>query len=142
VILFVASLMLSGFTTGMAADSVVSSPGPILTSAGVVHATPGMLTVVGNHFTPGGPIYLVLFDHAGAKLDSSVWTRGVVTRFDENGNYAYDGVLHETLGAVCGAAAMVQAYDEQAATWSNLLFIDKDSGKCGMSPPDGRRRAA
>jgi hypothetical protein len=134
--------MLPGFSTGVAADAVVSSPGPILTSAGAAHATPGMLTVVGKHFTPDGPVYLVLFDHAGAKLDSSVWTKAVVTNFDENGNYAYDGALHETLGAVCGVAAMAQAYDEQAAAWSNLLFIDKDSGQCGMSPPDGLRRAA
>ena len=133
-ILVVLHLIIAGSLSGLAQSSIHGENGPLLTFAGATMEQPGMLTVKGANFSPEGSVYLVLFDRDGAKLGASHWITPDAMYSDSAGNYAYTGVIHETLGGLCGPGAMTQAYDEATRKWSNIVFVERQSWECARGP--------
>jgi hypothetical protein len=111
-----------------------SPPVPSLTNVSATTQTPALFTITGNDFTPGGRVYLAIYDQMGAKLYETRWiTASLATT--GMGHEAGDGPLGQTLMAIpggslheafanlCGATAMMRGYDETSTTWSDWLSV-------------------
>ena len=75
-LVFAALLALSGtFAANAATDATVVSPGarPSLTGVDGAQAS-GTITVTGRAFTPGGRVYVALYDVWGTALYETRWT--------------------------------------------------------------------
>ena len=118
---------------GAAADQPVS--GPRLTDVSATGRTSTLFTVDGAGFTPGGRIYLAVYDQLGTRLyETRSVTASLATtvRHHEmgegpNGGYRRTtpgGALHEAFDHLCGATAMMRALDQTTATWSNWLTVE------------------
>jgi hypothetical protein len=103
--------------------------GPTLTGDGAVTETPGTITVVGQSFTPGSRVYVVLYDQWGNGLSQSRWTSAQSTIYstdrsqDTAVGFLRAGSINETFSRRCGTTAMVRAYDEETTIWSNWVDI-------------------
>lgn len=150
--------------------------------------SPGSVIVTGHGFTPGGEVYIALYDQWGMQLHETRWINASRTVYGPNGSrdpangYDRGGTVNETFGAsetvygpngsqdpangyvrgtsdttivggsetvygpngsqdpatgfvqgepgreiagsLCGTAVMVRTYDEQTATWSDMLDVD------------------
>src|SRR5690606_1638571 len=82
----VLALLLGGATGGRlaAADpgmaGASAAPLPSLTDVSAGTRTPDLFTVAGTDFTPGGLVYLAVYDQMGAKLYETRWvTASLVT---------------------------------------------------------------
>jgi hypothetical protein len=103
--------------------------GPALTSAAGIAGAPGTIAVTGSGFTPGGRVYVALYDVWGAKLYETRWTAASPTGYGPNGSqdpavgFDHGGALSAIFGRLCGTTPMVRAYDESTETWSNWLDV-------------------
>jgi hypothetical protein len=94
----------------------------------------GLFTVTGNGFTAGGRVYLAIYDQMGAQLYETRWitvSLPLVALTGPTGHEASSipgsdrgGMLRETFANLCGATAMMRAYDEATATWSNWVTVE------------------
>src|SRR3954465_3590920 len=50
-----------------------SPPVPSLTNVSATTQTPALFTITGIDFTPGGRVYLAIYDQMGAKLYETLW---------------------------------------------------------------------
>jgi hypothetical protein len=111
-----------------------AAPAPSLIDVSATTQTPALFTVTGTGFTPGGRVYLAIYDQMGARLYETRWvTAGLATttRHHEPGDGMLPptavttpgGNLSEAFGHLCGANAMMRALDQQTATWSNWLPV-------------------
>jgi hypothetical protein len=107
-----------------------TTAGPTLKGTAAVAGLPGSIAVTGDGFTPGGRIYVALYDLWGAKLLGTRWTAASPTVYGRDGSidpaagFAAGGALAVRFAGLCGATPMVRAYDEATETWSNLLDVD------------------
>lgn len=110
-------------------------PVPSLTDVSAITQTPDLFTVTGEDFTPGGRVYLAIYDPMGAKLYETRWvvaSRATTDLRHQLGDGALGlspvavpgGTLREAFGQLCGATAMMRALDETTATWSDWLTVD------------------
>jgi hypothetical protein len=112
----------------IAAPTAASPAGPILSAATV--AAPGAIDVTGDGFTPGGRVYVALYDIRGTRLNETRWTAASPTVYGRDGSqdpaagFAPGGALAERFANLCGATPLVRAYDEATERRSNWLDVD------------------
>ena len=115
---------------GGASAAEATSVTPLLISAATISPTTrdaGMIVVTGDTFTPGGQVYIALYDQWGQRLFENRWTTASPDVFGDNGSldpargYQAGGLLQESFDHLCGATVMVRAYDQGTASWSNWL---------------------
>jgi hypothetical protein len=107
--------------------------GPTIVSAVVSNQSAGSITVYGQGFSPNDRVYLVISDQKGAKLYPTRWITstpltGYISGFMVNSPEGHpiaavdpDGIVQETFDNLCGANAMVRAYDQGTEIWSNWV---------------------
>jgi hypothetical protein len=134
------SLALVGTTSVDAALTAATPTGPILTIAAIA---PGSIAVSGRGFTPGGRVYVALYDVWGTKLYETRWTAASATASgrdgsrDPAGGFFAGGTLRERFDHLCGATPMVRAYDEATETWSAWLDTDTSAFGAAYFGPNG-----
>lgn len=116
----------------------VSLPAP---TTGLFTATTGLFSVAGHEFTPGGRVYLAIYDQMGAKLYETRWVTAAAAGGypigGENGHAQSSspgGTLRESFANLCGAKAMMRALDSATATWSNWLTVEPTCGVPAYGP--------
>jgi hypothetical protein len=114
------------------APTPVPVPVPRLTDVSATTQTPRLFTVTGTGFTPGGRVYLAIYDQMGAQLYETRWITASPALAVEAGPTDHEaafidgsgGTLRETFANLCGATAMMRAYDEATTTWSTWLPVE------------------
>jgi hypothetical protein len=86
--------------------ALAPAPPPSLADVSATTQTPALFTVAGKGFTPGGRVYLAIYDQMGARLYETRW------------------VVASPVAGLCGAAAMMRALDEATAAWSDWLPVE------------------
>ena len=117
-----------------AADLCPSVAIPSLADVSAATETTRLFTVTGNGFTPGGRVYLAIYDQMGKQLYETRWiTAGLplLVLMGPTGHEAASlpgagrgGMLRETFANLCGATAMMRAYDIETRTWSTWLTVE------------------
>ena len=118
------------------ANDVVAPP--LLAVMDYDEATDQVL-VAGSGFTPGGEVYLAIYDQMGRQLyenrrvtaSSPVSTYDAGMRRELGRTFEYispGGELMEGFGGLCGAAAMIRALDNATERWSNWQVIQPPCG--------------
>ena len=143
-------LCLGSTQIASAAPAVITAP--VLNTVVLSSGLPGDIMVSGHGFTPGGRVYIALYDQWGMVLHETRWVTasthnfqppqdlapGAGFSFDTSGNIAEAFPLdwaveasapvlgHGTTmaGVDCAAAVMVRAYDRSTATWSAMVDVD------------------
>ena len=142
--------LLGATTISLRAAGQESSAGarPVLLAAAAAAFTPRITTVSGDGFTPGGEVYIALYDQWGSKLHETRLTAASGTMFGPNGSvdpslgYHAGGRLTESFGGLCGATAMVRAFDRGSATWSNWLDVDSTAARLAHYGENGSQDPA
>jgi hypothetical protein len=124
------------------------APAPNLIDVSATTQTPALFTVTGTDFTPGGRVYLAIYDQMGAKLYETRWieaspTTTILRHELGDGPRGGDlvtvgGTLQASFGHLCGATAMMRALDETTTTWSNWLTVAPACG-ADVEPRSGPR---
>ncbi len=140
-------------STGSASATHVDSK--LLIDVVAIPQSPGSIVVSGQNFTPGGTVYIAMYDQWGMQLYPTRWVFASTPVFGPNGSqdpaqgYVRGGSIREVFtdtpaiygpngsqdpangyvaassaGNLCGATAMIRAFDRQTSVWSNLLDID------------------
>jgi hypothetical protein len=128
----VALAVLGILVVGASADAPAParSSGPVLTAVLASAAQPGSISVSGEGFTPGGDVYVAIYDTWGAELHETRWTTASIAAYGPSGSldpalgYHAGGRVSESFAGLCGNAIMLRAFDRQAAVWTNLLDVD------------------
>src|SRR5215203_7013438 len=123
-----------GNSGAVAADIRPSVAIPSLTDVSATTQTPRLFTVTGNGFTPGGRVYLAIYDQMGAQLYETRWSTAGLPVLALMGPTGHEprpllgsgrgGMLHEAFANLCGATAMMRAYDLETDTWSTWLTVE------------------
>lgn len=136
----------------LATAAPVVAPVPVLSTVVRSSGLPDEIMVSGHGFTPGGEVYVALYDQWGMVLHETRWvtasTRsyqppqdlppGESFSFDTGGNiaeaFALDWAVLDAApvtgqvttmdGIDCAAAVMVRAFDRSTAIWSAMLDVD------------------
>ena len=138
-----AGLALSVASVAADAPAPARTSGPVLTQVLASAALPGTISVSGEGFSPGGEVYIAIYDTWGATLHETRWTTASTAVYGANGSldpalgYRSPGRVSEAFTRVCGAAIMVRAFDQQAAVWTNLLDVDSASLAPAHFGPNG-----
>jgi hypothetical protein len=115
-------------------------PVPILIDVSATTESPALFTVAGAGFTPGGRVYLAIYDQMAAKLYETRWIVAspdpavLAGPTDHQAAGSHGGTLREAFANLCGATAMMRALDEATATWSNWLTVEP---ACAAHPATG-----
>jgi len=116
------------------ATSKLSQPAPILGHVPNA-AQPDSFSVAGAYFTPGGKVYLAIYDQAGQALYENRWVNATKpltpyeagienNRGSQNAVPSPGGAIHETFDHLCGVKAMIRALDVVTARWSDWIMIE------------------
>jgi hypothetical protein len=115
-------------------DDPVLVPVPSLTDVSATTQTARLFTVTGTGFTPGGRVYLAIYDQMGAQLYETRWITAslpLLTVLGPTGHegaslagFGRGGTLREAFANLCGATAMMRAYDEATTMWSTWLTVE------------------
>jgi hypothetical protein len=103
---------------------------PVLTGAVCTGETQGSLIVVGEQFMPGAEVDVVLFELGNPHPVLIGATRASFSITGRNGStdpalgFQPGGIVGIALGFWCQQPGMAQAYDRQAATWTNQLHVN------------------
>ena len=168
---------------GPSASAQSGTSGPVLSIASAVSPPSSLIAVVGEGFSPGGLVYIAVYDQWGVELHEHLWTVASAAHYGPHGSqdpalgYVPSGYINEVIdlfpapvygphgsmdpaqgysggsdvaqepgaiygphgsqdpaqgyvpagdeatGLACGHDLMVRAYDQQAATWSNLVDV-------------------
>jgi hypothetical protein len=129
----IAAITLGNGTVG-ATDLRPSVATPSLVDVSATTLTPRLFTVTGSGFTPGGRVYLAIYDQMGAQLYETRWSTAglpLMALMGPTGHEAASlpgagrgGMLRETFANLCGATAMMRAYDLETDTWSTWLTVE------------------
>src|SRR5688572_21925457 len=121
-------LLLGVAMTGFRSEPATAADvGPVLTSAAVLTSEPGEISVTGEAFTPGGEVYLAIYDTWGSALHETRWITASPAVYGPNGSmdpargYVSGGSLTQSFGGLCGNSVMVRAFDQGSGAWSNWL---------------------
>ena len=137
------SVLVTGSRSSNAAAVAVAPSKPILTSAAPLDAKPGMISVAGEAFTPGGDVYIAIYDTWGDALHETRWTTASVAIYGPNGSrdpargYISGGSLTEAFGGLCGQSVMVRAFDQASGAWSNFLDLTLVTSPTAIYGPNG-----
>jgi hypothetical protein len=129
-----------------AAPAVVT--GPVLSSVVAGSDLPNVVTVSGHGFTPGGRVYVALYDQWGVALYETRWVTASDRYFQPPLNLATGGdLVFDTGGTIaeafvvepavlefaggsqqhapvaCTTAVMARAYDQSTASWSAMVDL-------------------
>lgn len=102
---------------------------PIFTDAAATTPKSGAITVSGEGFSPGGSVYVALYDRWGATLHETRWISASSTVYGRDGSadpaagFHRGGTLDEVFAHLCDATPIVRAYDRETVTWSNWLDV-------------------
>ena len=133
-----------GIGSAGAADTSQAVPVPRLTDVSATTQTARLFTVTGEDFTPAGRVYLAIYDQMGAQLYETRWitaSPGLAVEAGPTGHEAAfirSGTLREAFANLCGATAMMRAYDEVTTVWSNWLTVEPACA-AGFEPSTGPR---
>jgi hypothetical protein len=107
---------------------------PRLVDVSATTQTGRLFTVTGKDFTPGGRVYLAIYDQMGAQLYETRWITASLPLLALMGPTGHEaaslpgadrgGTLREGFANLCGATAMMRAYDLETVTWSNWLTVE------------------
>src|SRR5579884_1027777 len=87
-------------------------PGPRLTNAAAAPADPGTVLVTGEGFTPGGRVYLALYDAWGVTPYPTGWLTASPTAYGQDGSrdpaagFSSGGTIAVAVDRLCGADAL------------------------------------
>jgi hypothetical protein len=103
---------------------------PSLTDISKPYA-PEILNVIGQGFTPGGPVYLAIYDQAGRQLyeHRSMFATVALDPYraamlNVSGVSPVEGgTFNETFTGLCGAAAMMRAEDVVTGVWTSWMTV-------------------
>lgn len=118
----------SAATSAVDAPDVVPS-GPILTSAAATSPELGTIVVAGQDFTPGGRVYVALYDQWAVTRYPAGWVTASAVAYGQDGSrdpaagFSPGGTILVPVQHLCGANALVRAYDKHLARWSNWLDV-------------------
>ena len=117
-----------------AADIRQSVTVPSLTDTSGTTQTARLFTVTGKDFTAGGRVYLAIYDQMGTQLYETRWITANLPVLALMGPTGHEpdpllgsdrgGMLHEAFANLCGATAMMRAYDLETDTWSTWLTVE------------------
>lgn len=122
---------------------------PVLTSVTANTALPDSIVVEGHGFTPGGDVYIALYDQWGLILHETRWVAAggggaireafeIATESIYGPNGSQDPSQPDRRGlttselpssASCPDTLMVRAFDQRANAWSNVLDVEADCGQ-------------
>jgi hypothetical protein len=128
VMLVASGLVAFGFSSGSAAAPTISSP--TLTSTQAWAPQAGTLVIAGESFTPGGVVFVALYDQWAEELYETRWIVAGLTTYGPDGSldpatgYRQGGTFQEIFDGLCGAEVMVRAYDQVADAWSNVVDVE------------------
>lgn len=118
--------------------------GPALTDVSALASSPGTISVSGATFTPGGAVYVALYDPWGAALHETRWITASQTVYGPRGStdpalgYRQGGTVRETFDGLCGSTVMVRAFDQETAMWSNWMNVDSTGTDSALYAEVGR----
>ncbi len=90
---------------------------------------PGTIIVAGRVFTPGGQVYLALYDQWGTELYETRWVAATQSFYGPNGSldpalgYIEGGIVQEAFAGLCETVPMVRAHDDGTSAWSEMLDL-------------------
>jgi hypothetical protein len=126
-LLLLLSGVLGGFArtanaSGMSVENVGTRPSLMDVSRS---SSPEQLVVDGQGFTPGGQVYLAIYDQAGAQLyeHRSVRATAALTKVTDPVALVPGGAFRATFKGLCGASAMMRAEDVSTGVWSDWLTV-------------------
>jgi len=132
-ILGIAAVALGNGSAG-AADIRQSVGVPSLTDISATTQSARLFTVTGKDFTAGGRVYLAIYDQMGVQLYETRWITAGLPMVPFTGPSGHEaaslpgagrgGMLHEAFANLCGATAMMRAYDLETNTWSTWLTVE------------------
>jgi hypothetical protein len=105
------------------------TPAPTLSDVSATTQTPHLFTVTGSGFTPGGRVYLTLYDQMSAQLyrtrsiTASALVPVVAGPTGHEAALVRSGTFREAFANLCGETAMIRGYDLSTATWSTWLTV-------------------
>jgi hypothetical protein len=111
------------------AAQVSGDVAPVLTAATATTVQPGTIVVAGKGFTPGGRVFIALYDGWGEQLLETRWVMasetvsGPIGSLDPATMYVAGGVVFESYSDPCYHPVMVRAYDQATDSWSNVLDV-------------------
>ena len=110
--------------------------------------SPGSIGVGGQGFTPGGRVYLALYDRWGVTLHETRWITASSALYGPDGSqdpargFRPGGLLSTRFDGLCGATLMARAYDEATQTWSAALDVNAIGFGTAVYGPDGSQDPA
>lgn len=145
-LLAIAAMLFVGLTprSHASAAPLAAAQRPELTG-GFDAAATGKVTLNGAHFTPGGDVYVAIYDQAGARLyEHRLAFAGpsIATQEAEalNGSYHMpvvdEGTFSESFDGLCGTAIMARALDESTKTWSEFLSLNANCATAAETAND------
>ena len=124
------------------------SAAPTLSDASATTRTSPLFTASGTGFTAGGRVYLAIYDQMGVQLYETRWITANLPLAAVTGPTGHEaafspgsgraGTLRETFANLCGATAMMRAYDEVTSTWSTWLTVEPACA-ASVEPTSGPR---
>ena len=133
--LTIASALSGGFGRTFQASAAEASNAlpPTVTVLPYDAETDGVV-VFGQGFTPGGDVYLAIYDQMGRQLYENRWVTasyrlpafygGVLSDIDpEEAVFSPGGIVRESFTGLCGAAALVRALDNTTERWSGFQIV-------------------
>jgi len=136
ILLTLLGLLAVGGHAAHASDVSRPGAGPSLTTVAAIDQTARLFTVAGAGFTPGGRVYIAIYDpkvavgqSLGARLYETRWVVADASVGTEVGSgnepmhAVTGGTLREAFAGLCGATAMMRALDETTEVWSNWLTV-------------------
>jgi hypothetical protein len=117
--------------------------GPVLTRAEGEGSSTGRITVTGEGFTPGGEVYIAIYDTWGAVLHETRWATASPAIYGPNGSmdpargYVSGGSLTQSFGGLCRESVMVRAFDQGSGAWSNWLDLALITTPTAIYGPNG-----
>lgn len=139
-VLALLSVVLLGTSSVGAAPAGANPAGLSLTAAAVA---PGSLAVAARGFTPGGRVYIALYDVWGTKRYETRWTAASTPVYGRDGSqdpaagFFAGGTLSARFDQLCGATLMARAYDAATERWSTWLDVDTSAFGMAHYGPNG-----
>jgi hypothetical protein len=127
-IVFFVILTFASFAPASPAAAQVSAPLPVLTSV-TSAVNPPALVIRGEGFTPGGNVFLAIYDPSGEPSHVTRWTTASEPTFDMLGHddpslgYRPGGVVVEAFEHPCSPHINIGAYDEAKRTWTTIVDV-------------------
>lgn len=130
-LLAIMSLMVTGSS---AASAVSFSTGatralPVLSNGSPSPPVAGEVDVRGSDFTPGGRVFVAIYDRWDQTHFASRWIRAAAATYGPNGShdpaigYVRGGDISASFILPCKSSPMVRAYDEQTGFWTTVMDV-------------------